>query len=444
MKIQLSDHFTYKKLLRFTLPSIVMMVFTSVYGMVDGFFVSNFAGEMEFKAVNFIMPVLMILGAIGFMLGAGGSALISKTLGEGDKERANGIFSFTVYVSIALGVIIAALGIIFLEDIANWLGAGDMLENCLIYGTIILFALPFFMLQMEFQSLFVTAEKPQIGLFVTVGAGVTNMVLDALFVAVFKWGIEGAAAATAISQVVGGLFPIIYFSRKNNTSLLKLNKPICDFKALLKITANGSSELMTNISLSVINILFNYQLLIYAGKEGDGIAANGVLMYVGFMFISIFIGYAIGVSPIIGYHYGAKNHSELKGLLKKSIVIILFMSIAMFVLGELLAVPMSQAYVGYSENILKMTIRGFRFYSFSFLIVGFNIFGSAFFTALNNGLVSAILSFLRLFFFQAVTVLVLPLFLDLDGIWLSTVASELISIVVTVSFIFALKKKYNY
>ena len=444
MKIQLSDHFTYKKLLRFTLPSIVMMIFTSIYGMVDGFFVSNFAGELEFKAVNFIMPVLMILGAIGFMLGAGGSALISKTLGEGKKERANGIFSFTVYVSIALGIVIAILGIIFLKPIAIWLGAGEMLENCLIYGTIILLALPFFMLQMEFQSLFVTAEKPQTGLYVTVSAGVTNMVLDALFVGIFRWGIVGAALATALSQVVGGLFPLIYFSRKNNTSLLRLCKPICDFKALLKIATNGSSELMTNISLSVMGVIFNYQLLKYAGEEGDGIAANGVIMYVGFMFISIFIGYSIGVAPVIGYHYGAKNHKELTSLLKKSFVIIAVMSVSMFLLGEGLAVPMSQAYVGYSEKILEMTIHAFRLYSFVYLIVGFSIFGSAFFTALNNGLVSAILSFLRLFLLQALAVMILPIFMGLDGIWLSSVASEIIAIIITISFILAFRKRYNY
>ena len=421
-----------------------MMIFTSIYGMVDGFFVSNFAGELEFKAVNFIMPVLMILGAIGFMLGAGGSALISKTLGEGKKERANGIFSFTVYVSIVLGIVIAILGIIFLKPIAILLGAGEMLENCLIYGTIILLALPFFMLQMEFQSLFVTAEKPQTGLYVTVSAGVTNMVLDALFVGVFRWGIVGAALATALSQVVGGLVPLIYFSRKNNTCLLRLCKPICDFKALLKIATNGSSELMTNISLSVMGVIFNYQLLKYAGEEGDGIAANGVIMYVGFMFISIFIGYSIGVAPVIGYHYGAKNHKELTSLLKKSFVIIAVMSVSMFLLGEGLAVPMSQAYVGYSEKILEMTIHAFRLYSFVYLIVGFSIFGSAFFTALNNGLVSAILSFLRLFLLQALAVMILPIFMGLDGIWLSSVASEIIAIIITISFILAFRKRYNY
>ncbi len=443
MKIQLSDHFTYKKLLKFTLPSIIMMVFSSIYGVVDGFFVSNFAGELEFKAVNFIMPVLMLLGAVGFMFGAGGCALISKTLGEGDKKKANGIFSFIVYFSIIIGVIFAIVGIFILPSVAKALGAGAMLENCIIYGTIILLALPFFMLQMEFQSLFITAEKPQIGLYVTIGAGVTNMVLDALFIGAFKWGIIGAAVATALSQVIGGLCPLVYFFRKNN-SLLKLGKPLLDFKALLKVCTNGSSELMTNISLSVITILYNYQLLKYAGSEGDGIAANGVLMYVGFIFISIFIGYSIGVSPIIGYHYGAKNHTELQGLLRKSLAVLLFLAIAMFILGEGLAVPLSKLFVGYNEKILEMTIRGFRLYSFSFMIVGFSIFGSAFFTALNNGLVSAILSFLRLFLLQAVSVLVLPVFLGLDGIWLSGVASELVALIITFSCIFALRKKYNY
>lgn len=444
MEIQLSDHFTYKKLIKFTVPSVIMMIFSSVYGMVDGFFVSNFAGELGFKAVNFIMPVLMLLGAVGFMFGAGGSALISKTLGEGDKKRANGIFSFVVYTSIITGVVLAILGIIFLKPIAIALGAGAMLENCIIYGVIILVALPFFMLQMEFQSLFVTAEKPQVGLFVTIGAGVTNMVLDALFIAVFKWGIAGAAIATALSQTVGGIVPIIYFLRKNNNSLLKLSKPVFDFKALLKVVTNGSSELMTNISLSVMGILFNYQLLKYAGEEGDGIAANGVLMYVGFMFLSIFIGYSIGVAPVIGYHYGAQNHKELKSLLKKSHIIILVLSLSMFALGEALAAPLSQVFVGYSERILEMTIRAFRLYSFCFLIVGFNIFGSAFFTALNNGLVSAILSFLRLFLYQAITVIVMPLFMELDGIWLSSTASELMAIITTFAFVFALRKRYKY
>ena len=443
MKIQLSDHFTYKKLLRFTLPSIVMMVFSSIYGMVDGFFVSNFAGELEFKAVNLIMPVLMLLGAIGFMFGAGGSALVAKTLGEGDRERANKIFSLVTYTSITVGAVIAILGIIFIRPIASLLGAGAMLDSCVTYGTIILLAMPFFMLQIEFQSFFVTAEKPQIGLIVTVGAGVANMVLDALLTAVIPLGIVGAAIATALSQVIGGLVPIIYFSRKN-TSLLRLTKPVYDFKALLKVCTNGASELMTNISLSVIGILFNYQLLEYAGKEGDGVAANGVLMYVGYMFISVFIGYSIGVAPIVGYHYGAKNNTELRSLLRKSIVIILCFSLAMFLLGEGFAAPLSRLFVGYNERIFDMTVNGFRLYSTAFLIVGFSIFGSAFFTALNNGLVSAILSFLRLFLFQAITVMVMPIFLGLNGIWLSTTASELMAIIVTFAFIFALKKKYNY
>ena len=444
MKIQLSDHFTYKKLLKFTLPSIVMMVFSSIYGVVDGFFVSNFAGEAEFKAVNFIMPVLMLLGAIGFMFGAGGSALISKTLGEGDKKRANGIFSFVTYTSIITGVVLSILGIIFIKPIAISLGAGAMLENCVIYGTIILLALPFFMLQMEFQSFFVTAEKPQAGLYVTIAAGVTNMVLDALFIGVFKWGIIGAAIATALSQFVGGIVPIIYFLRKKNNSLLRLEAPILDFKSLLKVCTNGSSELMTNVSLSVINMIFNYQLLKYAGEEGDGIAANGVLMYVGFIFISIFIGYSIGIAPVIGYHNGAKNTDELKGLRKKSMLIIMIFAISMFILGEGLAEPLSHLFVGYNEKILEMTIHAFRLYSFCFLIVGFNIFGSALFTALNNGLVSAILSFLRLFLFQAITVMVMPLFMGLDGIWLSSTGSELLAIATTFIFIFALKKKYDY
>ena len=287
MTIQLSDHFTYRRLLRFTLPSIAMMIFTSIYGIVDGFFVSNFVGKTSFAAVNFIMPFLMILGAFGFMFGTGGSALIAKTMGEGDMPRANRLFSLLTYTSASLGVAVAVFGIIFIRPVAALLGAeGEMLNDCVTYGRIILLALPFFMLQMEFQSFFVTAEKPQTGLYATVAAGVTNMVLDALFIAVFRWGIVGAAAATATSQLVGGVIPLVYFGRKN-TSLLRLGRTVFDGRALLKTCTNGSSELMSNLSMSLVGMLYNVQLMKYAGE--DGVAAYGVLMYVCFIFIAVFL-----------------------------------------------------------------------------------------------------------------------------------------------------------
>ena len=440
--IQLSDHFNYKRLLRFTFPSIIMMVFTSIYGVVDGFFVSNFAGKIPFAAINFIMPVLMILGCIGFMFGTGGSALISKTMGEGDTKKANEVFSLIVYVSILLGVLFAVLGVAFIRPIAILLGAkGEMLENCVLYGRIILPALPFFILQFEFQCLFATAAKPNLGLYITVASGVTNMFLDALFVGAFRWGLVGAAAATAVSQFVGGILPLIYFGRKN-TSLIRLVKCKFDGKALLKTCTNGASELMSNISMSIVSMLYNAQLMKYAGE--DGVAAYGVLMYVSMIFQAIFIGYAVGAAPVVGYHYGAQNREELKGLLKQSMILIGLFSIVMCIAGETLGGPLSRLYVGYDEELLKITIHAFAIFSISFLFSGITIFGSSFFTALNDGLTSALISFLRTMVFQIAAVMVFPILWELAGIWWSIVAAEVMAVMVTIVLLFMKRKKYQY
>lgn len=442
MKIQLSDHFTYKKLLLFTLPSVSMMIFTSIYGVVDGYFVSNFVGKTPFAAVNFIMPFLMILGSFGFMFGTGGSALVSKTMGQGKSEKANQLFSEITYVSIGVGIVIAAFGIAFIRPIAAFLGArGELLEYCVIYGKIILAATPFFMLQMEFQSFFVTAEKPQMGLFTTILSGCTNMLLDALFIAVFKWGVVGAALATALSQAVGGIVPIIYFACKNS-SLLRLTKCTLDGKAILKTCTNGSSELMSNASMSLVGMLYNVQLMKYAGE--NGVAAYGVMMYVCMIFIAVFIGYSIGTAPIIGYHYGAQNHNELKSILKKSLILMLIISVCMLALGILLAKPLGLLFVGYNEDVLNLTVSGFKIFSLQFLFCGIAIFGSGFFTALNNGLISAFISFLRTLVFQLAAVLTLPLIFDVNGIWLSNVIAEVMAAMLTIIFIVANKKKYKY
>lgn len=442
MNIQLSDHFTYKKLLHFTLPSIFMMIFTSIYGVVDGFFVSNFVGKTPFAAVNFIMPFLMILGAAGFMFGTGGSALISKTMGEGDDQKAHSLFSLFIYVSILCGIIIAAAGFAFIRPVAVLLGAQDtMLEDCVIYGRIILLALPAFLLQYEFQSFFVTAGKPQLGLAVTVASGVTNMVLDALLVAVFSLGLPGAAAATAFSQIVGGIIPLFYFFRPNK-SLLRLTKTRYDGRAIFKACTNGSSELMSNISMSLVSMLYNAQLIAYAGE--DGVAAYGVLMYVNMIFLAAFIGYSVGTAPVIGYHYGAQNHRELKSLLKKSLTIIAVLSVAMLAAAEILARPLATLYVGYDPELLSLTLRGFVIFSFSFLFAGIAIYGSSFFTALNNGLVSALISFLRTMVFQIAAVLIFPLVWGIDGIWGSIVIAELMATLVTILFVLAMRKKYHY
>lgn len=442
MAIQLSDHFTYKRLMRFTLPSIAMMVFSSVYGVVDGFFVSNFVGKTPFAAVNFIMPVIMILAAFGFMFGTGGSALIAKTLGEGNTEKAKRLFSMIIYISLTCGIVLTALGIIFIRPIAAALGAeGELLENCVLYGRIILAALPIYMLQMEFQSFMITAEKPQFGLFITLAAGITNMVFDALFIAVLDWGLIGAASATALSMVVGGIIPLIYFIRPNS-SLFRLGKTNFDGKALLKVCTNGSSELMTNISMSLVGMLYNMQLLKYAGE--NGVAAYGVLMYVGMIFWGIFMGYSFGSAPIISYHYGAENSDELKNLLKKSAVIISISSVCMFIFSEIMARPLASIFVSYDKELLELTLHGFFIYSFSFLFAGFAIFLSSFFTALNNGLISAVISFLRTLVFEAGAVMFLPLVLKLDGIWCSVVVAEFMAVVIGFIFLLANRRKYKY
>ena len=442
MHIQLSDHFDYKRLLRFTFPSMVMMVFTSLYSVVDGFFVSNFVGKTPFAAVNFIMPVLMILGSVGFMFGAGGSALVSKTLGEGEPDKARRLFSLFVYSTAVCGVILAVVSYIIIRPLAAFMGAeGEMLDNCVLYGRILLLSLPFFMLQFEFQSFFITAERPQMGLVVTVVCGLANMVLDALFMAVFSWGLVGAAAATAVSQMLGGLIPILYFCRAK-TCVLWLTKTKINGRALLKACTNGSSELMSNISMSIVSILYNFQLMRYAGE--NGIAAYGVLMYVNMIFLAIFIGYSTGVAPVVGYHYGAGNHSELKGLLKKSYVVIGIFAVAMFGLAELLAGTLAGIFVGYDGELMEMTERAFMIYSVSFLFSGIAIYGSSFFTALNDGLTSALISFLRSLLFQVAAVIILPLVFGIDGIWFSVVAAELVAAVMTILFISVKRRKYQY
>lgn len=442
MKIQLSEHFTYRKLLRFTLPSIVMLVFSSIYGVVDGFFVSNFVGKTAFTAVNFIIPFLMILGAVGFMFGTGGGALIAKTMGEGDDRRANELFSLIVYSSILCGVVLSGVGFLLLRPLAVALGAeGTMLQDCITYGTVLLFAIPAYVLQYEFQCLCVTAEKPNLGLAVTVASGVTNMVLDALFVAVLPFGLPGAAAATAISQCVGGLLPLLYFIR-NKDGRLHLGRTHWDARALLKTCTNGSSELMSNISMSLVSMLYNAQLLHYAGE--DGIAAYGVLMYVSMIFQAMFIGYSVGTAPVVSYHYGAGARGELHSLLRKSAVIIAGFAVAMFVGARLLSGPLSRLFVGYDAALLAMTRHAFSIFSFGFLFSGFAIYGSSFFTALNDGLVSAAISFLRTLVFQVLCVLIFPLFWQVDGIWVSLMAAEAMAVCVTVVFLRVKQRVYQY
>lgn len=444
MRIQLSDHFTYRKLLTFTLPSILMMIFTSIYGVVDGLFVSNFAGDIPFKAVNLIMPFLMIVATVGFMFGSGGTAIVANTFGAGHKEKANRYFSLFVYVTFALGVVFAAAAFIFLRPISALLGAeGEILENCVLYGRIVLCALPFQVLQFLFQSFFVAAEKPRIGLFVIIAAGITNMVLDAVLVTLLPqaYKLAGAAIATAASQFVGGFVPLIYFFRPNS-SILRLGKTRFDGKAILKACTNGSSEFMSNVSMSLVGMLYNIQLLHFAGD--DGVAAYGVMMYVSMIFSAVFFGYSVGTAPVIGYHNGAGNHAELRGILKKSMVILAISGLVMLATAELLAVPLARVFVGYSPSLTAMTAHGFAIFAVSFPFMGYAIFASGFFTALNDGVTSAIISFLRTLVFQLGAVILLPMIWELDGIWWSVVVAEVMAVVFSVIFLIAKRKRYRY
>ena len=442
MNIQLSEHFTSRKLLRFTLPSMVMMVFTSIYGVVDGIFISNFVGSDPFAAINLIMPFLMILGALGFMLGSGGSALVGYYLGMRQEKRANEIFSLLVYVLLGVGALLTVLGLLFLEPVARLLGAdADLLPYCVRYARIVLLGLVPFTLQNVFQSFLVTAERPHFGLYITVGAGVTNMVLDALLVGVIPLGVEGAAIATVLSQCVGGILPLVYFARPN-TSRLRLTRTRWELRPVLKSAANGSSEFMTNISMSIVTMLYNWQLLRLMGA--DGVTVFGIIMYVSFIFVALFLGYSMGSAPIVSFHYGAGNQEELKGLFRRSLTIILAMSAGLTVLAIVLAKPLAMIFVSYDPALLSVTTRALTIYAVSYLLTGFNIYASSFFTALNDGLVSALISFARTLVFQVLAVLTLPLLWEADGIWAAVILAEGLAALLSLACFLRFRRKYCY
>lgn len=442
MKIKLSDHFNYRRLFRFVLPSIFMILCTSVYSIVDGFFVSNYVGKTAFAAVNLIMPVLMGVATLGFMVGTGGSALVSKTMGEGKRELANRYFSMLIYAAAAGGAVISAVCFVFAEAIARALGAeGELLANCVIYSRILFVSMPLFILQYAFQSFFVAAERPDLSLKINILAGIINAVLDYVLIAVFPMGLAGAAIATAAGQLLGGIAPLVFFVGKNK-SLLRLVKTKFYGRALWDACVNGSSEMVTNLSTSVVSVLYNFQLMHLAGE--NGVAAYGVIMYINIMFMAIFLGYSLGSAPIVSYHYGAGNTEELKNLFRKSVTLLAVSGVVLLAASQLLARPLVTIFAGYDTELLEFTVHGFRIYSVAFLVMGVNVWGSSFFTALNNGFVSAAISFLRTLVFQIVIVALLPGLIGVDGIWLSIVAAELLALFVTGMFLLTKEKTYHY
>ncbi|MCR4673338.1 MAG: MATE family efflux transporter [Lachnospiraceae bacterium] len=441
-EIRLSDHFTYGRLLRFTLPSIAMMIFTSIYGVVDGIFVSNYVGETPFAALNLIMPYIMLFTAVGTMFGTGGSALVAFTLGAGDRKKANEIFSLILYFVTGLGALFMVIGIVFAEPASKLLGADEaMLPYCVQYARICFVGAIPFSLQYVFQSFFITAEKPKLGLYVTVLAGVTNMFLDWLLVGVLRFGLAGAAWATVTGTVIGGVIPLIYFLMPN-TSLLRLGRARWYGKALIKSATNGSSEFLSNVSMSIVNMLYNFQLMKFAGESG--VAAYGIIMYTNFIFIGYFFGYSMGVAPVVGFDHGAGNTDELKNVFKRSVKLIAVSSLIVTALSILSARLLAMIFASANPDLLEMTTTAIRIYSISYLFTGINLFGSSFFTALNNGKISALISFMRVLVLQILFVLILPQFLEITGIWLSIVMAELCAVVLTGWCLVRNRKRYGY
>lgn len=442
-QIQLSDHFTYGSLIRFTLPSICMMIFTSIYGMVDGFFISNLVGKTAFASVNLIIPFLQILGGVGAMLGVGGSALVAKTLGEGDIPRARRYFTMMMYLMLGTSIVLTVAGIAALRPVAYIFGATDnMIEDVVTYGTVCLIFNTALQAQYTFQSYLIVAEKPKLALGVVVAAGISNMVLDYVLMAVIPMGIAGAALATGLSQCVAAIVPLVWFLSKKNTSALRFTKTKLEWKPMLRACGNGASEMMSSVSGSITGILYNLQLMKYAGE--DGVAAYGVVMYAAFIFLGVFNGYSQGSSPVVGYHYGAQNYQEMKNLLKKSMVILSSAAIVLTAAAMVLTRPICSVFVGYDAALLEMTVRAFRICAIPFLFMWFNMYTSCFFTALNDGAVSAAISFMRALVLPVICIVIMPMIWELDGVWYSLVGSELLGIGVSLWFMIGKRKKYHY
>lgn len=443
MAQDMNRHFTLSALLKFTFPTICMMIFTSLYTVVDGFFVSNYVGKTALAAVNLAWPIIMILATVGLMTGTGGSALIAKTRGEGDDERANRYFSMLVFFTIAVSLVLGALGQAAIVPAMQAFGAdGPLLDSAVSYGRWLLGMLPFFALQFAFEVLFSTAGKPHYGFFVVVAGGITNVVLDWLFICVLGWGIDGAAIATGLGQVVGGAIPLVYFARRHNSSFLRLRWTRPEWRPIGKACLNGCSELVSNIAMSLVTMLYNFQLMAYIGE--DGVAAYSVIGYTAMIFGAVFMGYAVGSSPLMSYQFGAGNHGEMRSILLKSLGLIGASSVAMFLAAQWLAAPLSAIFVSYDPELLDFTVQAYKLYALAFLIMGLPIYLSALFTALNNGVVSAIIAFMRTLVFECGAVILLPLVWGINGIWLSVSVGELAAALLAVGFLVALRKRYGF
>ena len=435
-------HFTVPALLRFTLPTIGMMIFMSAYVMVDGFFVSNFAGETAFAAVNFTYPIISILGTLGFMFGTGGSAIVAKTRGEGDPDRANREFSLLVYAAAAAGLIFAVIGTIALKPLLMLMGAeGNLLTQCLRYGRLLAICIPTTILQYLFQELMITAGKPGLAFRVTVASGITNIVLDALLIVGLHMEVLGAAIGTVAGEVVGSVIPLIYFARPND-SALRLGPTRLDWRMLGRTCVNGSSEMVSNIAASLVGIAYNVQLLAYLGEAG--VSAYGILEYVAFFTVAILIGFVSGAAPLMSFQYGAQNRVEMQSLFRKCVGIVVVCGLILFALVRVLVDPLAGVFVGYDPDLHALTIHAMLIYSWALLFSGFNMYGSSLFTSLSNGLISAVISFVRTLVFEIGAVLLLPRLFGPDGIWYSGVVAGVAAFILTVAFVLGYAKRYGY
>lgn len=442
MKVELAGHYGLRRLVKTSLPMIAMMIVTSIYSIVDGYFISNFAGSTAFAAMNLVWPALALISAVGLMIGTGGSALVSKTLGEGDTGRADEIFTMLVHIALIIGAVLTVGLFIFMKPLIIALGAeGEMIPKAVMYGRIVVLAMPEFIMQMMFQSFYMTAERPELGTRMSIISGCINIALDALFVVGFGWGLTGAAVATALALAVGGIYPLWFFSsKKNNTHLQFVCFSRIDWKAITRTCTNGMSEYVGNIALNIVSIGYNLQLMKYIGE--NGVSAYGIIMYVGFIFAAVYIGYNLCVSQVIAYNFGAGNRAELRSLLKKSLLLIGIGGVIMTALAEGSAPLLAKIFVGYDAELCSLTVRALRIYMLSFLICGFNMFCSAWFTALNNGLVSAAAAFARTLIFELGAVLIVPGIIGIDGIWLAVSIAEVLAVLMSAILILAYRKRY--
>lgn len=430
--------FGFFSLLKFALPSVIMMMVMGLYSMVDSMFVSRFVSTNALSAINVVYPVINLLIGLGVMLASGGSAVIAAKMGAGKTDEARRDFSMIVTIGLASSIVIAVAGLIFIRPIVTFLGASELLvDYAVTYLAIILMFAPANMLQMLFQMFFVTAGRPGLGLTFIIGAGLVNAVLDYVFIVPLGMGIAGAALATGIGYLIPAAAGLIFFFGKKKE--LYFTKPKFSAAVLGSSCSNGSSEMVSNLSMAVVTLVFNRIMMNLAGE--DGVAAVTIVMYAQFLLSSIFMGFSLGVQPVISFHHGAGNRRNLKGIYRHCIVFIAIAAVSVFAVAMTLGPTLTTIFTPKDTNVWTLAVRGFMILPFCFLLEGFSIYASAAFTALGDGKTSALISFLRTFLFILTGLLTLPLAFGIDGVWLAVPVAELCSVLVVIGCVLWHKAK---